>query len=370
MTADIQTWLFLIFILANIILTGWMVSAGLAILLHKSSAEPSSSLPSFTLIVCTKNRLSQLRENLFHLFSQKVLPSELLIVVDGSDDGTLGWLAGLIETYPFLKVRYLRNIPRMLSGKKAAMAIGLDAAAGPWILCTDDDCTPASAKWTQSLLVLIGEKTRIVLGNAPLTTPNTFTGRFVRFDGFYSALQYMGLAVLGMPYMGVGRNLLYHKDIYQEAGGFEWHKDILTGDDDLLVNTIAKGQNTAVNLDPKAFVWSPGKETWGAYFKQRRRHQQSGLCYRWWHRLVLASWNGSLILVYLLLIPVCLTGNYINALYVFIFFLFLRWISLTLTARKLGYARLHALYPMLECLLAFVSMYLGVMLFRKPDRWS
>jgi glycosyltransferase involved in cell wall biosynthesis len=369
-TADFPTWLFLVFILANIMLTGWMVSAGLAILLHKSTVGHPASLPSFTLIVCTKNRLAQLRENLFHLLRQQALPDELIVVVDGSDDGTLGWLAGLIEAYPFLKILYLRNIPRRLQGKKAAMAAGLKAAAGPWILCTDDDCEPAGAEWTQSMLALASNRTRIVLGNAPLTNTNTFSGRFIRFDGFYNTMQYMGLAILGMPYMGVGRNLLYHKDVYRDAGGFEWHKDILSGDDDLLVNTVATRQNTAVNLDPEAFVWSPGKETWTGFFRQKRRHQQSGLCYKWWQKLILTTWNGSLILVYLLLVPVCLTGNCIDGLFVYVFFLFLRWITATMMFRKLGYPHLRTLYPVLEGLLAVVSVYLGAMLFRKPDRWS
>jgi hypothetical protein len=63
--------------------------------------------------------------------------------------------------------------------------------------------------------------------------------RFIRFETVYSAVQYLSFALNGSPYMGVGRNLIYHKSLFAEANGFKSHEKIASGDDDLFINQVA-----------------------------------------------------------------------------------------------------------------------------------
>jgi hypothetical protein len=42
----------------------------------------------------------------------------------------------------------------------------------------------------------------------------------VRFETFHTAMQYLSYALAGIPYMGVGRNLSYKKDIFIRNKGF------------------------------------------------------------------------------------------------------------------------------------------------------
>jgi hypothetical protein len=79
--------------------------------------------------------------------------------------------------------------------------------------------------------------------------------------------------------MGVGRNLAYTKAFYLRAGGFADHTDIAGGDDDLLVSANADPQRTARVVNPAAWTYSSGKTTWREYFRQRGRHQSTGIRY-------------------------------------------------------------------------------------------
>lgn len=36
--------------------------------------------------------------------------------------------------------------------------------------------------------------------------------------------------------MGVGRNLMYRKSLFEKTGGFESHSNIASGDDDLMIS--------------------------------------------------------------------------------------------------------------------------------------
>lgn len=89
------------------------------------SAQVSVVLP-------THNRLAALRENFGSLLELAGV-SEIVVVDDGSADGTWEWLGGLDDP----RVRPLRQPQR---GSPAARNAGVAAARGEWILMTEDDC--------------------------------------------------------------------------------------------------------------------------------------------------------------------------------------------------------------------------------------
>ncbi|MBK9742055.1 MAG: hypothetical protein IPO94_03465 [Saprospiraceae bacterium] len=74
-------------------------------------------------------------------------------------------------------------------------------------------------------------------------------------------MQYFTYAKSGLPYMGVGRNLLYKKSLFLAVNGFSSHQHLPSGDDDLLISDAANGSNTAVCLDDRTFVFSDAKLT-------------------------------------------------------------------------------------------------------------
>jgi glycosyltransferase involved in cell wall biosynthesis len=111
-------------------------------------AEPSPS--SITVVLPTYNRAYALRRNLGSLLALEDV-QEIVVVNDGSTDETDAVCAEITD--PRLKlVSYAAN-----RGVAAARNIGVDAAAGAWILFGEDDCRFPSDYAT----VLLAEAVRL-----------------------------------------------------------------------------------------------------------------------------------------------------------------------------------------------------------------
>ena len=87
--------------------------------------------------------------------------------------------------------------------------------------------------------------------------------------------------------MGVGRNLLYDKNLYVQANGFASHADIPSGDDDLFVNQVVTQLNFSLFLHAETSMFSLPKTTWKGYFTQKTRHFSVGTRYLLKHKILL-----------------------------------------------------------------------------------
>jgi hypothetical protein len=96
----------------------------------------------------------------------------------------------------------------------------------------------------------------VVLGYGAYKKYPGMLNKFIRFETFHTALQYFSYALAGKPYMGVGRNLSYRKDIFVRNKGFSSINQIPSGDDDLFINMVATKENTAVVIDKDAHTLS------------------------------------------------------------------------------------------------------------------
>ncbi len=99
-----------------------------------------------SVIIPTYNRLSMLRQTIESLM-QQTYPAdhyELIVVDDGSTDGTFAYLEELTEG------QRLRAIHQTNSGPAAARNTGVQAAKYEWLAFTDDDCC-VNPDWLTSL---------------------------------------------------------------------------------------------------------------------------------------------------------------------------------------------------------------------------
>jgi hypothetical protein len=172
---------------------------------------------------------------------------------------------------------------RVGSTKKLALTLAAKAAKYDYLLLTDADCVPESPHWISEMMNGFdkdqGTKD-IVLGFSPYFEQKGFVNRLVRFDTLFNGLHYLGAALCGHPYMGVGRNLAYRKALFFESGGFTHLMGNRAGDDDLFVNHVATGRNTAVVVSRDSFTWSPAKQTLKEWWQQKRRHLSVSPCYK------------------------------------------------------------------------------------------
>lgn len=106
------------------------------------------TVPDVTVVIPTRNRREVLaRAALPSALNQAGVAVEVLIVDDGSTDGTTQWVEGLGDA----RVRVVRHAPR---GAAAARNVGIAEAAAPWIAFLDDDDHWAPEKLTTQITAL------------------------------------------------------------------------------------------------------------------------------------------------------------------------------------------------------------------------
>lgn len=282
--AGIQSIYFLIFIIAF---------AG------KRSA-PEHKFPPVSVVVAAHDEEENLRQLLPLLLNQDYPSFEIIIVEDRSNDESYDFLLAETKTNDKVKMVRVQQTPDHINSKKFALTLGIKAAKHEWVLFCDADCRPASDQWIQSMSVYFKDSAKIVLGYSPYTTSPGWLNRFIRFDTIITAVQYVGFALIGMPYMGVGRNLAYRKSLFLENKGFNDVNHVVGGDDDLFVNRHASRKNTAIALGSNTIVETIPKTTWSAFFHQKLRHLSVGKLYKASHKFILSIFTFSWILFWVL----------------------------------------------------------------------
>ena len=174
-----------------------------------------------------------------------------------------------------------------LPPKKHAVARGVGAARHGRVVLTDADTAPP-ATWLAALALWAapdGEDDGAVLvGYGPTDAGPGRPGwldRFARYETVQTATLAAAGAGWGRPWHAVGRNLSYPRDLLDRVGGFEHSAGSLSGDDDLLVQEVARAGAAPVVYvaDARAAVPSPAPSSAGAFWRQKRRHAGAGVHY-------------------------------------------------------------------------------------------
>jgi len=94
------------------------------------------------------------------------------------------------------------------------------------------------------------------------------------------AIQYLGMAIRRVPYMGVGRNLAYRRNVFFENKGFGSHTHVISGDDDLFVNSNSGSLNTSVEFRKETHTRSVPCSTFNEWVIQKKRHLTTAPYYK------------------------------------------------------------------------------------------
>ena len=246
-------------------------------------------LPAVSVIIAARNEASNLTKHLPGIFAQDYPEFEVVVVNDSSYDDTEHILNEMAADHANLRIVTIAENDKHDGGKKLAITLGIKAAKYDRLLFTDADCRPVTGRWIRTIMARRNPDDALVLGFAPYEKQRGLLNAVIRIDALTTAMDYFGYALAGMPYMGVGRNLSYCKKTFFDIGGFRTHYALASGDDDLLVNQTATRENTAICMDPDSHVVSLPKQTWGAYWHQKRRHITTGHRYKRMHRYLLIA---------------------------------------------------------------------------------
>ena len=270
---------------------------------YKPEQKIQSQQHPVSVIICSRDEDENLARNLPGILVQQY-PStfEVVAVNDNSVDDSKYILQELKRTFKLLNVVELTHEAKLISGKKYPLSIGIREAKHEVLLLTDADCVPSSEYWIQKMQDAYTGDIEIVLGYGAYHKTSGILNKLIRFETFHTAMQYLSYALAGIPYMGVGRNLSYKKDLFLRNKGFSSINHIPGGDDDLFINKVATKKNTAVVIDPDAVTRSIPKTTWGSWLKQKARHYTTAKYYKPKHKFLLGLYFITQFIFYPLLV--------------------------------------------------------------------
>jgi biofilm PGA synthesis N-glycosyltransferase PgaC len=311
-----------------------------------------------SVIICARNELQNLQENLPVILNQNYPDFEVIVVNDCSVDDSAHLLDQLKITYENLKVVTVTEHKRFKTGKKFALTMGIKAAKNEYLLLTDADCKPTSADWIGLMQQGFSNQKEIVLGYSPYRKTSGILNTFIRFETVKTAISYLSAALNNQPYMGVGRNLAYTKSLFFRSKGFAAHLHLLSGDDDLFINQNATATNTAIQISPEAQTYSETKKGLVAYYLQKRRHMGVGKYYKSKNRflITLDALSGFLFYIFLTVLLILKFEPWIVA-GIFIFRFMVQCFFYPAIFRKLDAADLIWWFPVLDL---FYYVYLNV----------
>ena len=306
--------------------------------------SPMSKAPGVSVILAAHNESENLSQYLQALLTQDYPLYEVIVVDDGSEDETRAVVESYMVRDPRLHLTFVPYGARVSSTKKLALTLAAKAAQYDYLLLTDADCVPESNQWIRSMMTGFQANKQIVLGFGAYFFDKGHVNRLVRFDTLFNGLHYLGAALCGHPYMGVGRNLAYRKSLFFESGGFTHMMGNRSGDDDLFVNYVATKANTAIVLNRESYTWSPAKKTMKEWWQQKRRHLSVSPNYRLGTKIRLALEPISRGLFYAMLIVIGVHYPVISipfAAAVGLFFVrwWLQTVVLNVSARRMGLHR-------------------------------
>lgn len=213
-----------------------------------------TDFPPLSVVICAKNESENLKRYLPSILEQDYPQFEVIVVNDGSTDESDDILTRMEEEYPHLYHTFTPETARYISRKKLSLTIGIKASKYDWLVFTEANCRPSSPDWLKLMARNFTSSTDVVLGYSGYESAKGWLQQETTFDSFFNAMRYLSFALLNKPFMGIGRNMAYRKELFFKNKGFSAHLNLQKGDDDLFINKIATRSNTRVETDKKASI--------------------------------------------------------------------------------------------------------------------
>ncbi|MBQ0129928.1 MAG: glycosyltransferase [bacterium] len=285
----------------------WCVFSKLAFYKKKDKTKSDDQLEPVSVVVCARDAYEYLQDLVPVLLTQDYPDYEIVIVNDCSEDETDEWLKDIERREPKIKPVQLRQHLNFFNGKKFPLSMGIKSAKNDLIVLTDVNCLPTNSQWLRSVVHSYGNNTEVVIGYSPYFNKKGVFNKIMRFDAVQYAMQYLSAALNKHPYMGIGTNLSYRKELFYRHKGFTSHYTTSVGDDDLFVSQVAKGKNTEVLIDAENAILTTPPHKFGmwAHIKSSRystipqydvKAKASSALFTWSHFLFYASFIALMLL--------------------------------------------------------------------------
>jgi glycosyltransferase involved in cell wall biosynthesis len=315
---------------------------------NPKSSHYSSTLPPLSVVVAARNEEANLLAFLPSILEQHYSEFELIVALDRCEDRSFDVLSDFSKKYPQLRVVEIEEKPDHWAGKKWALSQAIAEARNEYLVFTDADCE-VEKSWLLSYGKAFASGADLVLGLGLYRSYPGMLNRFIRYETVHTAFQYFGAAGQGRTYMGVGRNMGYHRSLYDEQSGFAAFRKSLSGDDDILINRSTSSPQTVCLEKAGSRTWSEPERSIGSWLRQKGRHFSASARYTVFSKLALGIFHGSQIAFYFFLGLCLLSGGHIGVgLFVYIAYLLGSWYIFGLFAKEIHQNTLVLWYPLLD----------------------
>lgn len=333
--------------------------------------ESLSFKKGVSVIICAKNEIKNLENNLPIILNQEYADYEVILVNDQSGDNSKYILKNMQIDNSKLVVVNIEDNVKQRAGKKFALTLGIKTAKYDHLLLTDADCLIRSKKWLSNMVNGFASKD-IVLGYSNYEELPGLLNKLIRFDTFNIGLKYLSYALRGKTYMGVGRNLGYKKSLFFKNKGFASHIYLASGDDDLFIQEVATKENTHICINPEAHTVSESIRSWKAWIHQKRRHITTSVLYPSYLKIYLSIWPLSQLVFWISLFLLLFLENFLSYILIALLLkLIMSYVIHFKTMNQLKVKDLYLFHPFYE-LLHLISQVIFVLLNvqKKPKDWS
>jgi poly-beta-1,6 N-acetyl-D-glucosamine synthase len=284
----------------------------------RRQAKPRDFQPPVSILVPAYNEAAGIEQAVRSLAASQYPEFEVVVVDDGSTDGT----GKLVDGLQLPNVRVIREANR---GKAAALNTALAASRHDIVVAVDADSLFETGTLTSLVRPLADPKVGAVAGNTKVGNRRGLLGRWQHIEyvtGFN--LDRRLLDVLGCMPTVPGALGAFRKDALIEVGGFS--SDTLAEDTDVTIALSRRGRRVVYEENARAFTETPA--TWSGLWRQRYRWSFGTMQSVWKHRDALLRRRdgpiGMIGLPYLILFQITLPllGPLIDvfALYSILFF--------------------------------------------------
>jgi cellulose synthase/poly-beta-1,6-N-acetylglucosamine synthase-like glycosyltransferase len=250
--------------------------------LKRPNLSQQSYTTKVTILIAARNEEDNIAETIDDLLAQDYPHelTEIIIVDDHSTDNT----AHIILSYANrgVKLLQLKEEQALNSYKKKAITEAIARSTGNLLVATDADCRMGT-KWLSTVVGYYETYSPVMI-----SSPVTYFHEKTFFERLQT-LEFSFLIGIGAAFIGNGRastcngaNLAYRKDVFYEVGGFKGIDNLASGDDELLLQKVAKVYPGRIGFlkDIEAVVYTYAKPDLSAFIQQRRRWASKSTHYK------------------------------------------------------------------------------------------
>ena len=240
--------------------------------------------PRVTIITPCKNELKHLPALFEAVKNQTYREFELILVDDGSSDGSWGFASQFASGFPELKL--IQNVG---VGKKNAIKTAVLQSDSDLIITLDADCVPP-AGWLNAIVHFYqANPSDLIICPVNMNSGGSFFQEFQQFEFASLIASGAGAVAMNMPILCNGANLAFRREAWLECMD-NLHFEVPGGDDIFLLQSIKKRKGIIRFLKSvNATVTTHSAVNLKSFIHQRRRWASKKSAYTDWQLALTAA---------------------------------------------------------------------------------